>query len=146
MFILEDKVTESKINPNAPARDPWKVPRQSPPISTSMTRQVEVTLFRLFSGHANTRIHGSRVGWNVDVDETKCRWCELVPETAEHLMLECRKVWNGDRTSLDRLRRIQLVELKGDLTFARLFDEREGPIYDAVVAVVEDLVERGVRL
>ena len=142
--FLKDTITESKVNPSAPPRTPFEEPRMSPPITKSMSRQVEVTLFRLFSGHANTRAHWSRLG--LKVEDTQCRYCHDALETSEHLMTTCKRLWNRDRSVLNNLRQVQDDHLGGDKSFRTMLGVRQGPVYDAVLAVVEKLVERGVRL
>lgn len=141
---LDETVVESKLNPDAPPRIGFKTPRCSPTVAEGMSRQAEVMLFRIFSGHANTRIHWTRVG--IEVEMTECRYCKGAPETIEHIVMRCPVIWRNDRETLEKLIRDQRTMLGGDMRYSRLMMMRSGPIYDDVVAVVEALVSRMVRL
>ena len=140
---LMREVQESKVNTDAPLRRHFKTPRMSPPWTAPMTRQAEVSMFRLYSGHCNTRVHWPRVG--IEVETTDCRFCKSARETSQHLMMECRVIWNRDRRLLTTLRQVQMTHLSGDLRFQTLFEVREGPVFDIVVKIVEELMARGVR-
>ena len=141
---LKDNVTPSEINPRAPDRKPFRSPVNSPPVVSGRDRRVDVSLFRLFSGHTNTRDHWRRIG--IRDEDPICRYCEQARETAEHLVMECDALWSPDPTRLEILIQAQ-IDYKGHLmAFPDMLTLRGGSVYNALVKVVEHLVDRGVVL
>ena len=68
-------------------------------------------------------------------------------ETAEHLVMKCPKVWRrADRESLDGLLVTYRSMTNEVATLSGVLKYREGPIFDALVRTIDDMVERGVRL
>ena len=141
---LHENVKPSNLHPNAPGREAFKTPINSPPIVSNRDRRVDVSLFRLFSGHTNTRDHWSRIG--IGQDDLNCRYCHEAKESAEHLVTECDALWSQDRSRLELLIRAQIDHSGHPLTFKQVLSHRGDGIYDALVKVVEHLVDRGVVL
>ena len=136
---------QSTLWTQKPERKGFLDPMQSPPDDPTRQRQTDVTLFRLYAGHTNTRDHWSRLGFEVETD--RCRYCKTSVETAEHLVMKCPKVWRrADRESLDDLLVTYRSMTNEVATLSGVLKYREGPIFDALVRTVDDMVERGVRL
>lgn len=84
---LANTVRRSTLFPQAPPRGPFKFPMESPPPDEERDRRVDISLFRLYSGHTNTQDHWKRI--KGDVENPECRRCKSHPESAQHLLLEC---------------------------------------------------------
>lgn len=140
---LNETVTNSKVFPDAPRRGPFKYPMNSPPPDDERDRRVDVSLFRLYSGHTNTRDHWIRL--KRDVESPECRRCKSHPESAKHLLLECPALWS-DQTLLDQLNQAMMSECKKVLDYPEMLKYRSGEVFDAIVGIVSWLVKCGVHL
>ena len=141
---LDENVNQSQVNPSAPSRDHFKMPMNSPSMVSGRDRRVDVSLFRLFSGHTNTRDHWSRIG--IKQDTMECRYCHQADESAEHLVTDCDALWSQDRTRVELLIRAQIDEYGHPVTFQQVLSHRDDDIYQALVKVVEHLADLGVVL
>ena len=102
-----------------------------------------MSLFRLYSGHTNTRDHWIRL--KRDVESPECRRCKSHPESAKHLLLECPALWS-DQTLLDQLNQAMMSECKKVLDYPEMLKYRSGEVFDAIVGIVSWLVKCGVHL
>ena len=103
-----------------------------------------MSLFRLYSGHTNTRDHWSRVG--SDPDTLDCRYCQAANESAEHIVMHCPALWSRRMGPLNRLSEVQYEAYGRLLTFPELLSERDGVVHDSFIDVVDDLAKRGIVL
>lgn len=141
---LDENVKNSSLWDDSPDREHFKTPMNSPKMNVRRLRQTDVSLFRLFSGHTNTRDHWIRIG--IEVDDDKCRYCKTSKETAEHLVMECQVIWKGNESIVDDLVNTYRSEMDESATLRKVLEHREGPIFDKLKRTIDELVIRGVVL
>ena len=136
--LLRQEIKPSKVMPQAPSRKRFLTPRSNPTEEQGLSRRTEVMYFRLLTGHTNTYTHWNNLG--VNVETTKCRFCKVHEDSAEHILLHCPLIWKSRPKLLD------MMEERG-LSFWEMIDSSEPLLKTILLEHIHDLsVLKGVVL
>ena len=141
--FLEENVKNSSLNIGYPNRDTFQNPNIK--LTNVFPRQKwgQIALFRMRTGHTNTRDHVNRLGWAED--GLLCRHCGLALESAKHLTLECERYIPLNYYSRTRLygcaRGLNL-----DTTYEVMVTYRSSKLESCWIRLLLDLKNFGVAL
>ena len=142
-YLLES-VRNSALNSHYPDRSRFKSIQTKSKDTHAHYRWLEISLFRLRTGHTNTRDHFHLLS-RKDSDEILCRHCEKQNESAEHILLKCTRYYpeNWIRRS-DLLEQAQREGLGS--SFGEIISSKSKKLEVRLCRLLRDLKDFGVAI